>query len=68
LITKNKTILQLLQDGQKSGTAMAGPAVPSTTALSLRTRTRINITEKQQRTAHGRSFSTLILLFGSSDL
>jgi len=30
LNTKNKTILQLLQDGQKSGTAMAGPAVPST--------------------------------------
>jgi len=33
LNTKNKTILQLLQARQKSGTAMAGPAVPPTTAL-----------------------------------
>ena len=28
-----KTILQLLQARQKSGTAMAGPAVPPTTAV-----------------------------------
>ena len=32
--TKNKSILQLLQARQKSGTAMAGPAVPPTTALT----------------------------------
>jgi len=34
LNTKNKTILQYYKHGRKSGTAMAGPAGPPTTALS----------------------------------
>jgi len=38
LNTKNKSILQLLQARQKSGTAMARPAVPPTTALGPGTR------------------------------